>query len=98
MTRGCAPPTDPFAVRVGRLFPLAFLAIVSAPCCAPPPAAAASPAPLDSRIAQLDAIRRQDANVALAVQQRERAIGALDLAIGAMQGGVDAKSREIAES
>jgi len=59
---------------------------------------AATLAPLESHTAQLDTLRQQCIAAALAVQQRERTIGALDLAISAMQNGVDSKNREIATS
>ena len=62
------------------------------------PGAAAPPAPLEGQIGQLDSIRQQCITTALQVQQRERTIGALDLAIGVMQHGLDTKSKEIAAS
>jgi len=76
----------------------AFLAAFIALVCAVLPGVAAPPAPLDGEVAQLAAIRQQCVAAALAVQQRERTIGALDLAIHVMQSGVDAKNQEIAAS
>jgi len=60
--------------------------------------AAAPPPTLDSQVAQLDAIRAQCISAALAVQQREQSIGALDLAIHVMVQGVDAKKKAITQS
>jgi septal ring factor EnvC (AmiA/AmiB activator) len=94
--RECAPPTDPFAVRTGRLFRLAVLSFLIASFCLAPPAAAASPTSLDGRVTQLGAIRQQCVAAALAVQQRESAIGALNAAMGVMESAADAKNREIA--
>jgi septal ring factor EnvC (AmiA/AmiB activator) len=62
------------------------------------PGAAAPPAPVDGQVGQLDQIRQQCVGAALAVQQRERSLGALDLAVNVMQQGVDAKNQEIAAS
>jgi len=71
-----------------------LLALVGAALCG----AAAPPPSLDSQIAQLDAIRQQCVSAALAVQQREQSIGALDLAINVMVHGVDTKKHEITQS
>ena len=62
------------------------------------PLAAATLAPIDAQVGQLDAVRQQCIDTAQAVQQRERSIGALDLAIHAMQNGVNGKTQEIATS
>jgi septal ring factor EnvC (AmiA/AmiB activator) len=59
---------------------------------------AAPPAPLEGQVAQLDGVRQQSVAAALALQQRERSVGALDLAIGVMERGVENKTREIARS
>jgi septal ring factor EnvC (AmiA/AmiB activator) len=61
-------------------------------------AAAPPPSTLDSQIAQLDALRQQCISTALAVQQREQSIGALDLAINVMVHGVDTKKQAITQS
>src|ERR1700744_1302736 len=61
-------------------------------------AAAPPPSTLDSQIAQLDALRQQCISTALAVQQREQSIGALDLAIHVMVQGVDTKKQAIIQS
>jgi murein hydrolase activator len=97
-TRGCAPRTDPFVLPIRRGLGPAILVILAVLACAVLPGVAAPPAPLDGQINQLDAIRQQCVAAALAVQQRERSVGALDLALSVMQQGVDAKSREIAAS
>ncbi|HTZ35693.1 MAG TPA: hypothetical protein VMB84_06675, partial [Stellaceae bacterium] len=47
---------------------------------------------------QLDALRQQCIGLAATVQQREKSIGALDLAIDVMLRGVAAKKQEIAQS
>jgi septal ring factor EnvC (AmiA/AmiB activator) len=84
---------------VGRGLGPVFLAIFAVLAgAAVPGAAAPPPAAIDGQIGQLDAVRQQCIATALAVQQRERTIGALDLAIGVMQQGLDGKSREIAAS
>lgn len=99
MMRGCALPTEPRVLRIGRGLRHAVLALAAALLCAGSGAApAAPPAPLDGEIGQLDTLRQQCVAAALAAQQRERTIGALDRAIGAMQNGVDAKNRELAAS
>ncbi len=59
---------------------------------------AAPTAPLEGQITQLDGVRQQSVAAALAMQQRERSIGALDLAISVMERGVENKTREIAQS
>lgn len=66
--------------------------------CAARPGAGAPTAPTDAQAAQLDQLRLQCVGTALGVQLRERSIGALDLAIGVMESGVDAKNQEIAAS
>jgi septal ring factor EnvC (AmiA/AmiB activator) len=63
-----------------------------------PPGLAAPAAPVEGQIAQLDGVRQQSVAAALALQQRERSIGALDLAISVMQRGVENKSHELAQS
>src|SRR5580692_6224117 len=98
MPRGCAPPSDPDAVRAGRgrgpgfLLLLTVLAGTAAPCLAAPPAM------LDAQIGQLDQLRQQCVAAAQTEQQRERSIGALDMAIGVMTHGVESKTAEIAQS
>jgi septal ring factor EnvC (AmiA/AmiB activator) len=82
----------------GRGLRPAFLAALIVLIGAAAPGAGAPSAPLDGQLGQLDQIRQQCVGAALAVQQRERTIGALDLAIGVMQSGVDAKNQEIAAS
>jgi septal ring factor EnvC (AmiA/AmiB activator) len=59
---------------------------------------AGAPAALDGQPAQLDALRQQCVTAALSVQHRERAIGALDMAIGVMERGAGVKDEEIARS
>lgn len=66
--------------------------------CAALPLAAATLAPLDSQVGQLDAIRQQCVETAQAEQQHERSIGALDLAIHAMQSGVATKNQQVTTS
>jgi murein hydrolase activator len=66
--------------------------------CAGSPLAAATSPPIDTQVGQLNAIRQQCIDAALAVQQRERTIGALDVAVRAMQAGIAVKNREIATS
>ncbi|HXC29138.1 MAG TPA: peptidoglycan DD-metalloendopeptidase family protein [Stellaceae bacterium] len=61
-------------------------------CSVAPRLPAATPAPADS---QLDALRQQCIGAALAAQQREQSIGALDLAIHAMQASTEVKNREL---
>ncbi len=65
--------------------------------CAPLASHAAATA-LDGQVAQLDALREQCIDAAAAVQQSERSIGALDVAIQVMERGAEAKKREIAQS
>jgi murein hydrolase activator len=85
-------------VLVGRgLGPVCFIVFIAFAGIVVPGAAAPS-APLEGQIGQLDSIRQQCVATALQVQQRERTIGALDLAIGVMQQGLDAKSKEIEAS
>lgn len=85
-------------MRFRRGFGPASLAALIAVASAGVPLAAATLAPIDAQIGQLDAIRGQCVATAMSVQQRERTIGALDLAIHAMQNGVDGKTREITTS
>ena len=54
--------------------------------------------PIDAQAGQLDIIRQQCIDGAQAVQTRERSIGALDLALGALENSVDGKNKEIATS
>jgi murein hydrolase activator len=75
---------------LASIVPVSLLLLV---CVALP--AATAPQSLDSQIAQLDTIREQCVNAAAALQQRERSIGALDLAINVMAHGVEAKKQEI---
>ena len=95
--RGCAPPTELFVLRVWRglasAVPVSLLGLL----CAALPAATA-PQPLDSQIAQLDAVREQCVSAAAALQRREQSIGALDLAINVMVHGVDTKKQEITQN
>jgi septal ring factor EnvC (AmiA/AmiB activator) len=87
-------------VRVARGLSPAFFAIGLGFIGAALPRAVAAPEkpPVDAQTTQLDALRAQCVTTARAVQQRERTIGALDLAVGIMQRGVDAKNREIEQS
>ena len=64
-------------------------------CGVAPRLPAATPAPVDSLASQLDALRQQCIGTALAAQRREEAIGALDLAVHAMETSTENKSREI---
>jgi septal ring factor EnvC (AmiA/AmiB activator) len=95
MARGSAPPTD-LAVRCRRgLGPACLVAFIAVAGAGLPLAAATSP-PIDAQAGQLDIIRQQCIDGAQAVQTRERSIGALDLALGALQNSVDGKNKEIA--
>lgn len=80
------------------LFAASLLPFWAGPSCA----AAAKPKPkppsIAAQITQLEAAREQSIATALIVKQRERAIGALDLAVGVMSRGADAKQQELAES
>src|SRR5690242_18945414 len=96
--RGCARPTDLFALRAGCGLGPAFLLLSVAFAGLVRPGVAALPAPVEAQINQLDGVRQQCVAAALALQQRERSIGALDLAINVMQRGVENKTREIAQS
>jgi septal ring factor EnvC (AmiA/AmiB activator) len=82
---------------IGRGLGSAVLAACVGLFCVVPPGLAAAPQ-LDPRTSQLDALRDQGIAMARAVQQRERSLGALDLAIGVMQHGVEVKEREITQS
>lgn len=62
------------------------------------PVAAATLAPVDAQSGQLDTIREQCVAAALAVLQHERSLGALDMAIHAMQNGVTTKTQEVTTS
>ena len=95
--RGCAPRTDPL-LHLRRGLGPACLAVFIVFAGVVVPGDAAPSAPLEGQIGQLDSIRQQCVAAALQVQQRERAIGALDLAIGVMQQGLDTKSQELAAS
>ena len=94
--RGCALPTDRFVRRVCRGPWPAILLLLAA--LTGGLGVAAPSAPLDGQINQLETVRQQCVAAALALQQRERAIGALDLAIGVMVRGVESKTKEIAQS
>jgi murein hydrolase activator len=85
-------------VRFRRGLGPACLAALIALGCAASPLAAATLTPIDSQVGQLNAIRPQCIDAARAVQQRERTIGTLDVAIHAMQAGVANKNQEIAAS
>ncbi|MBV9555319.1 MAG: peptidoglycan DD-metalloendopeptidase family protein [Alphaproteobacteria bacterium] len=52
----------------------------------------------DPQIAQLDTLRQQCIAAARAVQDRERAVGAVDLAVTLMREGAETKDRELARS
>jgi len=85
-------------IRLRRgLLPAITAALVSLPA-GPGGAAPAKPAPLDAQIAQLDATREQCIATALAVNQRERSIGALDLAVRVMSRGAESKQQELVET
>lgn len=62
------------------------------------PLAAATSAPTDAQIGKLDALRQQGIAAAQTVQTLERSIGALDIALRAMQSGIAGKSKELATS
>jgi len=96
--RGCAPPTDLTAVFWRRGRGPAYLVALLTLCGFALPLVAAPPAPVDSEVGQLDALRQQCIGTALATQQREQSVGTLDMAIHAMQAGTEAKTREIATS
>ncbi|HWB50841.1 MAG TPA: peptidoglycan DD-metalloendopeptidase family protein [Stellaceae bacterium] len=85
-------------MRTGRGLVPAFLALLILVAAPPGRGIAAPPAPVESQISQLDGVRQQCVAAALAAQQRERSIGALDLAIGVMERGVESKTRDIAQS
>lgn len=84
--------------RVGHGLRPVILAFLIVLACGARPAAAAPQPPLDGQISQLDQLRQQCIAATTAVQQRERAVGALDIAISAMEHGVEAKKQEIARS
>lgn len=80
--------------RFGRgLAPACFAAFLA--LAAQLPAVAALAPPLEAQAAELDQLRQQCVAAAAGVQRRERTVGALDLAIGVMQSGVDAKNQDI---
>jgi septal ring factor EnvC (AmiA/AmiB activator) len=83
-------------VGVARGVGPAFLAGFMAFVCAVSPSIAAPSAPADGQTGQLDSTRQQCIATAVTVQQRERTIGALDLALSVMRQGVDAKNQEVA--
>jgi len=85
-------------LRVGRGLGPAFLVLSIAFAGLASPGRAAPAAPVEGQIAQLDGVRQQCVAAALALQQRERSIGALDLAISVMERGVENKTRELAQS
>ena len=85
-------------LRVGRGLGPAFLASLVALACVVIHAQAAPPPALDNQVSQLDQTRQQCVSTALAIQQREKSIGALDLAISVMERGITAKNEEIAQS
>src|ERR1700728_4416803 len=96
--RGCAPRTDLFNVWTKRGPPPVLLAVVIALLIGTLPCAAASPGPFDAQISQLDQLRQQCITAAAGVQQRERTIGPLDLAVGQMQSDLSGKERQITAS
>ena len=79
------------------LCPVLF-AVLLALVCAAVPSGAAPPAPLDAQVSQLDQLRLQAVTAAAALQQRERTLGALDLAMGVMLRGVESKKSQITQS
>ena len=85
-------------MRFRHGFGPACLAALIALGCAGSSLGAATSTPIDSQVGQLNAVRQQSIDAARAVQQRERTIGALDVAIHAMQAGVADKNREITTS
>ena len=105
---GCAPLSDRGPVRIARalgaIFVAAFVIVSGAAGAearkakpAPAPAPAAAPA-VDADIAQLDSLRQQCIAAARSLRERERAVGAIDLAVSMMRHGVEAKDREVAGS
>ena len=89
-------------IRLRPLLPALFAAALLPFWAGPSRAAASKPKPkppsLEAQITQLETTREQSIATALVVKQRERAIGALDLAVGVMSRGADAKLQELAES
>ncbi len=84
--------------HVWRGLGLAFLVTSVAFLVASLPGVAAPPSPFDGQIGQLDQLRQQCIAAAQAVRQRERTVGALDLAVGTMQSDVADKKQEITAS
>jgi septal ring factor EnvC (AmiA/AmiB activator) len=101
--RGYAPLSRVGVLRIARRLAPGFLvaglalfchavSVVGAPTTKP---VASS---LDSQIAQLDALRQQAIAAAHALQERERSLGAIDLAVTMMRQGVETKDQEIAQN
>ena len=84
----CGPKFRPAASAFG----LGLLA--AALCGAAPP----KPPVADADVARLEAAREQTILLALSVRQRERAIGALDIAVNVMERGVTAKQDELVQT
>jgi len=78
-----------------RLLPAAVAAGLLLATTVPPHAAPADPDPAGGDAAELARVRQECADAARTVQQRERAVAALDLAVGAMQRDDDAKEAEL---
>jgi septal ring factor EnvC (AmiA/AmiB activator) len=87
-------------MRIGRRLRLVSLAACVGLACVGLRGAGAAPQKptLDAQIAQLDALRQQSIDAARAVQQRERTLGALDLAMTLMTRGVEEKNQELAQT
>ena len=100
--RGCAPLSKLRALRIARPLGAVFLAagiVVACAAGAATPTAKPAPGPtLDAQIAQLESLRQQCIAAARALQQREHAVGSIDLAVATMRQGVTAKDKEIANS
>jgi murein hydrolase activator len=54
--------------------------------------------PIDEQIAQLESLRQQCIAATHSLQEREKALGAIDLAVSVMHTGVEQKDKEIADS
>jgi murein hydrolase activator len=63
------------------------------------PVVAAPPAPsIEAQMTQLEGLRKDSVSAAVTVQQRERSLGALNLAVSTMEQGVQSKSEDLATS
>jgi murein hydrolase activator len=79
--------------------PATLIAYIGLICAAFHGAVAAPEKPtIEAQANQLDALRVQCITAAHAVQERERTLGALDLALGVMQRGVDTKDQQVSQS